>query len=110
MSVLADVGTIIGSTLSGDITFSTVQAYRSPAAWLVFAPLTVLGGLLVYWIYQKVPFLDRHLERGIVVWTYIVIALIIFVGVLQPLLAPPTFTGDDGTVYMQSADGSFVET
>ena len=33
----------------------------------------------------------------------------LFFGVLQPLLAPPTFTGDDGTVYMKSADGSFVE-
>ena len=31
----------------------------------------------------------------------------LFFGVLQPLLAPPTFTGDDGTVYMKSADGSF---
>ena len=33
----------------------------------------------------------------------------LFFGVLRPLLAPPTFTGDDGTVYMKSADGSFVE-
>lgn len=83
MSILADAGTIIGSTLTGDINFSTVKAYRSPAAWWVFTPITLFGGLLVFWIYKKVPFLDRHLERTIVVYTYIVIALIIFVGVLQ---------------------------
>lgn len=83
MSILADAGTIIGSTLTGDIDFSVVRAYRSPAAWWVFTPITLLGGLLVYWIYQRVPFLDRHLERTIVVYTYIIIALIIFVGVIQ---------------------------
>ena len=83
MSIMADIGTIVGATLTGDITFSTVQAYRSPAAWFLFTPLTLLGGLLVYWMYRKLPFLDRHLERSIVVYTYIVMALIIFVGVLQ---------------------------
>ncbi|WP_432817220.1 TRAP transporter small permease [Sulfitobacter sp. JB4-11] len=83
MSTLADAVTIVTSTLAGDIDFSVVQAYRSPAAWWVFTPITLLGGLLVYYIYKKVPFLDRHLERSIVVYTYIVIALIIFAGVLQ---------------------------
>ncbi|MGB3245322.1 MAG: TRAP transporter small permease subunit [Sulfitobacter sp.] len=83
MSIWADAVTIIGDTLSGDISYKTVTAYRSPAAWWVFTPITMLGGLLVYFVYKKVAWLDRHLERTIIVWTYIIIALIIFVGVLQ---------------------------
>ena len=87
MSIWADATTIITSTLSGDIDYSSVQAYRSEAAWWVFGAMTVLGGILVYYMYRAVPFLDRHLERTIVVWTYIVIALIIFVGVIQRFAA-----------------------
>ena len=87
MSIWADATTIITSTLSGDIDYSSVQAYRSEAAWWVFGTMTVLGGILVYYMYRAVPFLDRHLERTIVIWTYIVIALIIFVGVIQRFAA-----------------------
>ena len=83
MSIWADAMTIVTSTLSGDIDFSSVQAYRSNAAWWVFGLLTVVGGILVFYMYRAVPFLDQHLERSIVVWTYIVIALIIFTGVIQ---------------------------
>lgn len=83
MSIWADAITIVSSTLSGDINYKTVQAYRSDAAWYVFGLLTFLGGIGVYYLYKAFPFLDRHLERSIVVWTYIVIAGIIFVGVLQ---------------------------
>lgn len=83
MSIWADIVTIVTSTLSGDINYQTVQAYRSEAAWYLFGSLTLLGGIAVYYIYKAFPFLDRHLERSIVVWTYIVIAGIIFVGVLQ---------------------------
>ena len=35
------------STLGGDITFKTVQAYRSEAAWFVFGPLTILGAICI---------------------------------------------------------------
>ncbi|SEW18496.1 TRAP-type C4-dicarboxylate transport system, small permease component [Cognatiyoonia koreensis] len=83
MSVWSDIVTIVTATLSGDITFQVVQAYRSPAAWYLFGPLTFLGGIFVYYIYKKVPILDRQLERTVVVYTYIVIAGIIFVGVIQ---------------------------
>lgn len=86
MSIGTDIATIVTSTVTGDINFATVQAYRSNAAWYLFGPLTFVGGFLVYLMYRAVPFLDRHLERTIVVWTYIVIAGIIFVGVLQRFL------------------------
>ena len=83
MSIWADMSTIVTSTLSGDIDFQVVQAYRSEGAWFVFGPLTILGAFLVHNIYKKVPWIDRHLERTIVVYSYIIIATIIFLGVIQ---------------------------
>lgn len=83
MSILSDMGTIIHTMTVGEVDFSSVRAFRSNAAWYVFGPLTAIGAVLVLYIYKLVPWLDRHLERSIVVYTYIVIAGIIFVGVLQ---------------------------
>lgn len=85
MSVWADVVTLVSSTLDGD-PFMMKTAYRSNAAWWVFGPLTAIGAVLVYYMYKHVPFLDRHLERTVVVYTYILIAAIIFKGVLQRFL------------------------
>lgn len=86
MSIWADAATIVTRTLSGDIDFQVVNAYRSGAAWLVFAPVTVLGGLGVNYLYRAVPWLERNLERTIVVWSYIIMAAIIFFGVIQRFL------------------------
>jgi TRAP-type C4-dicarboxylate transport system permease small subunit len=77
------MGTIISTMTVGEVDFSSVQVFRSQAAWFVFGPLTAIGAVLVYFMYRAVPWLDRHLERTIVVYTYIIIAAIIFVGVLQ---------------------------
>lgn len=86
MSIWADAATIVTRTISGDIDFQVVNAYRSNAAWLVFGPLTLLGGLVVYYLYRAVPWLERNLERTIVVWSYIIMAAIIFFGVIQRFL------------------------
>ncbi|MEJ6399433.1 TRAP transporter small permease [Yoonia sp. 208BN28-4] len=83
MSILGDAATIVTRTISGDIDFQVVNAYRSQAAWVVFVPLTLIGGLAVYYLYRAVPWLERNLERTIVVWSYILMALIIFSGVIQ---------------------------
>ena len=83
MSIWADMSTIVTATLTGDINFKVTQAYRSEAAWFVFGPLTIIGAFLVNYIYKKVPWIDRHLERSIIVYAYIIIATIIFVGVIQ---------------------------
>lgn len=83
MSIWSDMLTIVTATLSGDINFSVVKAYRSDAAWFVFGPLTVIGAFLVHYLYKAVPWIDRNLERSIVVYCYIIMAGIIFVGVIQ---------------------------
>lgn len=86
MSLLSDMGTIIATMTVGEVDFQSVNAFRSQAAWFVFGPITAIGAVLVYYMYRMSPFLDRHLERSIVVYTYIIIAGIIFVGVLQRFL------------------------
>ena len=83
MSIWADMSTIVTATVSGDINFKVVQAYRSDAAWFVFGPITVIGAIFVYYLYKVAPWLDRNLERTIAVAAYILIATIIFVGVIQ---------------------------
>lgn len=86
MSLLSDMGTIISTMTVGEVDFQSVNAFRSQAAWFVFGPITAIGAVLVYFMYKMSPFLDRHLERSIVVYTYIIIAGIIFAGVLQRFL------------------------
>ena len=83
MSLLSDMGTIISTLTVGEIDFASVRVFRSNAAWYVFGPLTAIGAVLVNILYRASPWLDRHLERSIVVYAYIIIAAIIFAGVLQ---------------------------
>jgi len=83
MSIWSDISTIVTATLSGDINYQVVQSYRSNGAWFLFAPLTVIGAFLVHYIYKAVPWIDRNLEKTIVVYSYIIMAGIIFVGVIQ---------------------------
>ncbi len=49
MSVWSDMSTIVTATLTGDINFKVVKAYRSDAAWIVFGLLTVVGSIVFYY-------------------------------------------------------------
>jgi hypothetical protein len=60
MSIWSDMVTIVSATLSGDINFKVVQAYRSEAAWFVFGPLTIIGAILFYY---RERFAERLEER-----------------------------------------------
>lgn len=82
MSIWADTGTILSAFLTLD-SFEIRNAMRSEAAWLVGTTATLGGGLLVMWLYRAVPFIERHLERTIMVYSYLAIALIIFWGVID---------------------------
>ncbi|MEL6127021.1 MAG: TRAP transporter small permease subunit, partial [Pseudomonadota bacterium] len=42
-----------------------------------------LGGMIIYGIYRAVPFVERHFERTVMVWSYLAIAAIIFVEVFR---------------------------
>ncbi|MEP0960458.1 MAG: TRAP transporter small permease subunit [Roseobacter sp.] len=83
MSIWTDMATIVTATLSGEINFKVVQVYRSDAAYYLFGALTIVGAFMVHFLYKAVPWIDRNLERSIVVYCYIIMAAIIFTGVIQ---------------------------
>lgn len=82
MSLWADIGAIFSAFLSQD-SFEIQLALESNAAWIVGAVVAAIGGLLVMLIYRKVPLIERHLERSVMVYSYLAIALIIFWGVID---------------------------
>lgn len=65
--------------------FATIDSYeirnalKSDTAWIVGTAATALGGLIVLWVYRKVPLL----ERTVMVYSYLAIAFIIFWGVID---------------------------
>jgi TRAP-type C4-dicarboxylate transport system permease small subunit len=82
MEIWSETGAIFSAFASQD-SFEIRSALRSDAAWFVGTLVCVIGGLLVMVVYRKIPFLDRHLERTIMVWSYLAIAFIIFWGVID---------------------------
>lgn len=82
MSLLSDAGTILSSFTSNDW-WEIREALKSQAAWLLGALFCVFGGLVILTIYRFLPLVERHLERTVMVSSYLAIALIIFWGVID---------------------------
>lgn len=82
MSTMADLGAIVTAFASQD-SFEIRNALRSDAAWIAGTIATTIGGLIVFLIYRAVPLIDRHLERTLMVASYLAIAFIIFMGVVD---------------------------
>jgi len=82
MAIWSEALAIFPALLGGD-PFAITRALRTDGAWITGTLFTVLGGLLVMWIYTAVPFIERHLERTIMVYAYLGIAMIIFVEVIR---------------------------
>lgn len=82
MSIFAEVGEIL-TAFGGRDSYDISQALRADGAWIVGIAITLFGGALIAWIYRVVPFIERHLERSIMVWSYLAIAAIIFWGVID---------------------------
>jgi TRAP-type transport system small permease protein len=82
MALWSEISDILSAFATQD-SWEIRNALKSDAAWVVGTIATALGGLLVMWIYRKVPLLDRHLERTIMVYSYLAIAFIIFWGVID---------------------------
>ena len=88
MSIWSDMSTIVGSTLSGDINFSVVQAYRSDAAWVVFGPLTLIGAIVFYYREKFAVGLEERFGRSLTSITHPIIAAIITLGMAAAFLDP----------------------
>lgn len=82
MALWSEISDILSAFATQD-SWEIRNALKSDAAWVVGTIATALGGLMVMWIYRKVPLLDRHLERTIMVYSYLAIAFIIFWGVID---------------------------
>ena len=63
--------------------FKLRSAMRGDGAWLWGVLTTLLGGLLIAWIYRVVPWIERNLESTLMVVTYLLIGAIIFVEVIR---------------------------
>ncbi|UWQ35705.1 TRAP transporter small permease subunit (plasmid) [Leisingera sp. M527] len=82
MTLWSDISAIFSAFASQD-SWEIRNALQSNAAWVLGTLAAALGGVLVMLVYRLVPLLDRHLERTIMVWSYLAIAFIIFWGVID---------------------------
>lgn len=82
MGLWSEISDIFSAFASLD-SWEIRNALKADGAWVFGAIATALCGLLALWVYRKVPWLDRHLERTIMVYSYLAIAFIIFWGVID---------------------------
>ena len=82
MSVWSEALAIVPVLLSGD-SWEITQALRTSGAWITGTVFTLVGGLVMVAIYSAVPFIERHLERTVMVYAYLGIAIVIFVEVIR---------------------------
>ncbi|WP_299684066.1 TRAP transporter small permease subunit [uncultured Tateyamaria sp.] len=78
----SDIGTIFSAVWSQD-SFEIRNALRSDAFWWIGVVVCLVGGYLVSLVYSNVKWIERHLERTIMVASYLAIAFIIFWGVID---------------------------
>ena len=88
MSIWSDMATIVSATLSGDINFKVVQAYRSPAAWFVFGPVTIIGAVLFYYRERFAERLEARLGYSATKITHPIISILLFLGLSAAFLPP----------------------
>lgn len=92
MSIWAEAGAIIPAIFSGNA-WEMRDAFYTDGMWIVSFFITLFGGILAYKFYKVLPFMDQHLERGIAVVTYLMIAAIIFWGVIDRFIFSSQWAG-----------------
>ena len=88
MSVWSDMVTIVSATLSGDINFKVVKAYRSDAAWFVFGPLTLFGAVFFYYRERLAERFEVWLGAPVSKYTHPFVALLLGLGLAAAFLDP----------------------
>ncbi|SLN54462.1 Tripartite ATP-independent periplasmic transporters, DctQ component [Roseovarius litorisediminis] len=82
MSIWTEAGDAAASILTND-SFEMKLAFNTDGGYLFFGVLILISALGILALFRALPFLDRHLERFIIVYSYLIIAWIIFSGVVQ---------------------------
>ena len=80
--MLSDVFGIF-SALAGMDSFEIIESLRTPGVWLFGLLVICIGGCLIAWMFHSRPRISKHLERSIMVVSYLIIAAIIFVEVIR---------------------------
>lgn len=83
--IFAEMGAIFMDVIVGkEPDFFTLRtAIRGEAAWLWGLVMTLIGGLIVAFLYRLSGWVERNLEPTIMVVSYLTIGLIIFVEVIR---------------------------
>lgn len=92
MSLLSEALAIIPAVFA-DNPFGMRSAFDKNGMWLFCFVLTLVVGIFAHLMYKFIPFLERHLERGISVAAYIVIAGIICWGVIDRFVFSSQWAG-----------------
>jgi len=82
MTIVNDMLEIVSATFANDAWMMS-EAFQGPAAWVMGALVTLLGGYFFLMLYKKVPWIERNFESSIMVSTYLLIGTIIFVEVFR---------------------------
>lgn len=82
MSIVSEAFEIVSALATQD-SFTIRTALRADGAWIFGFVATIIGGLITMAVYRAAPLIDRYLEVGIAVTAYLLIALIIFWGVID---------------------------
>lgn len=92
MSLLTEAGAVIPAIFSGSA-WEMRSAFYTDGMWIFSFFLTLIGGYLAHLFYKYLPFADKHLERGVAVITYLMIAAIIFWGVIDRFVFSNQWSG-----------------
>lgn len=82
MSMVSDMGAILSAMVSGDA-WQIRDALRADAAYVLGTITVTVAGFGMLLLYRALPAVERHLERTIMVGSYLAIAYIIFSGVIE---------------------------
>ena len=92
MSILAEAVAVVPALFSGNA-WDKRQAFDADGMWLFCFVATFVCGYLAHLFYQMVPFAEKHLERGLSVSMYLIIAGIICWGVIDRFVFSHQWSG-----------------
>ncbi len=92
MSAFTEVAAIVSAIFSGSA-WEMRSAFDAEGMWLFCFVFTLVGGYLAHLFYKYVPFAEKHLERGISVTMYLIIAAIICWGVIDRFVFSSQWSG-----------------
>lgn len=80
--LISGMASLFYAFLSGD-SFSIYEVIWHWSAYPFFATVMVVSVSVLLFVVRRVPFLDNQLERSVLILTYIVIAMVIFIEVIR---------------------------